>query len=378
MYNSKIDSRLVSKIKSLSCFNDNIDVLVYCDDVGRACEFVDKMFDVEAIELPFISAIGVNIKLGQLPRICECSNIKYISDTTRVCSQVYNSKKFIGVDSLNSIPGKHTCVVIDTGVYPHIDFLLGKNRVIKFVDLINGREEMYDDNGHGTFVSGILGANSIIGKYSGIDRNCNLIIIKALNSDGETTSIKILESMQWVLDNRDKYNIKVVCMSFGSAVVENKDPLVYGAEILWNNGITVVSAAGNSGPERESIMSPGVSRKIITVGSLDNIVKGDIKVADFSSRGPAFQFYKPDMLLPGVDIHSTCNFDDNRSFYTQMSGTSVSTPMVAGVVSILYSINNNYTPDQIKYMLINSCIKITGDRNTEGYGYLDLRKLILL
>ena len=84
------------------------------------------------------------------------------------------------------------------------------------------------------------------------------------------------------------------------------------------------------------------------------------------------------MLLPGVDIHSTCNFDDNRSFYTQMSGTSVSTPMVAGVVSILYSINNNYTPDQIKYMLINSCIKITGDRNTEGYGYLDLRKLILL
>ena len=56
----------------------------------------------------------------------------------------------------------------------------------------------------------------------------------------------------------------------------------------------------------------------------------------------------------------------------------MSTPMVAGIASLLFDHNFNYTPDQIKYMLINSCVKITGDRNSEGFGYLDLSKLVLL
>ena len=61
-----------------------------------------------------------------------------------------------------------------------------------------------------------------------------------------------------------------------------------------------------------------------------------------------------------------------------LSGTSVSTPMVAGVVSLLFRINENYTPNEIKYMIINSCIKLTGDRNSEGFGRLDLKNITLL
>ena len=158
---------------------------------------------------------------------------------------------------------------------------------------------------------------------------------------------------------------------------EKNDPLIFGAEVLWNNGICVICAGGNSGPESSTIMSPGASKKIITVGSLDNI-DHDIDVADFSSRGPVFNYYKPDLIVPGVDIISTNRFNDGHKFYTKMSGTSVSTPMVAGIASLLYKINPNYSPDQIKYMLVNSCVKISGDKNSEGFGYLDLRKLILL
>ena len=91
-----------------------------------------------------------------------------------------------------------------------------------------------------------------------------------------------------------------------------------------------------------------------------------------------FQEENDPELVPGVDIISTNVFKKDHKFYTKMTGTSVSTPMVAGIVSLLYSINFNYTPDQIKYMLINSCVKISGDRNSEGFGYLDLEKLILL
>jgi serine protease AprX len=166
-------------------------------------------------------------------------------------------------------------------------------------------------------------------------------------------------------------------MSFGSTVMDVEDPLMYGAEVLWNNGIVVVSAAGNSGPNYSTIMSPGASKKIITVGSIDT-TKGDkISVAEFSSRGPAFENFKPDIVLPGVDIISTGIFK-SKEFYTTMSGTSVSTPMVAGVASLMFNYNINYTPDQIKYMIVNSTIKFMDDRNAEGFGRLDLSKLMLI
>ena len=80
--------------------------------------------------------------------------------------------------------------------------------------------------------------------------------------------------MQWVLENKEKYNIKVVCMSFGSVFNDQFDSLMTGSEVLWDNGISVVCAAGNNGPENNTIMSPGSAKKVITVGSLNNIHSG--------------------------------------------------------------------------------------------------------
>src|SRR5574344_2777788 len=162
---------------------------------------------------------------------------------------------------------------------------------------------------------------------------------KAVDNMGELSAINILEAMQWIFDNRKKYNIRVVCMSFGSQPLESGDPLMLGAEALWNSGVVVVAAAGNSGPEIRTIKSPGVSGKIITVGALNDgrdtgvIDKKNFKVAKFSSRGPAYNFYKPDCVACGVDIIcTTCKNDD---FYTTMSGTSVSTPIIAGACALL-------------------------------------------
>lgn len=379
MYN-KIDKKLLDKIVFQCNKKINVDCIILSNKYKSTKKELDTICKNNYIELPIISGFAVSCSINNIIKIANLNCVKYISSDTKVNSLIYNSKKFLHVDFLQNKIVKnynHSVVVIDTGIYPHIDFCLGKNRIIKFVDLINQSVVPYDDNGHGTFVSGVLCGNSITSKYNGIDNNANIIVIKALDNDGETTSIKIIQAMQWILDNHKKYNIKVVCMSFGSVLSDGNDPLINGAEVLWNNGICLVCAAGNSGPEPATIMSPGASKKIITVGSLDNIKDG-LKVAEFSSRGPVFNFYKPDMIVPGVDIISTNVFKVNHRFYTTMTGTSVSTPMVAGIVSLLYSINPNYTPDQIKYMLINSCVKITGDKNSEGFGYLDLNKLILI
>ena len=374
----KIDKRLIEKIKTQS--NQNIDCIIFSQEYHKTKSELEKIFDKNFFELPFISSFAVSCNYSSIYNIAKLNCVRYISSNAKVSSLIYKSKKFLHTDNLEKKIEKsssHSVAIIDTGVYPHIDFCLGKNRIIKFVDLINNKNEIYDDNGHGTFITGILSGNSITNKYNGIDNSADVIVIKALDDAGETTSIKILQAMQWILDNAKKYNIKVVCMSFGSLLGEKNDPLIFGAEVLWNNGICVVCAGGNSGPESSTIMSPGASKKIITVGSLDDI-DYELNVADFSSRGPVFNYYKPDLIVPGVDIVSTNRFNDGHRFYTKMSGTSVSTPMVAGVASLLYKINPNYTPDQIKYMLVNSCVKISGDKNSEGFGYLDLRKLILL
>lgn len=378
---NKIDAKLLGKISVLELKDECVEVVVLANDYNRLKILSDKYTRCqEILELPMIKAIAMKVSIKDLYQLASENSIRYISSSSKVCGLVYESKKVMNVSMLQSWAvddERHTCVIIDTGIYPHIDFCLGRNRLIKFVDLIDSCLSPYDDNGHGTFVAGVLCGNSIIGKYTGIDNKCNIIVIKALDGDGETSSIKILQAMQWVLDNKEKYNIKVVCMSFGSELSETSDPLVFGAEVLWNNGVVVVSAGGNSGPTKGTIMSPGGSRKVITVGALDSSGK-DIVIADFSSRGPALGHYKPDMLAPGVDIISADVFSESGHFYTKMSGTSVSTPMVAGICSLLLCINPRYTPDEIKYMLINSCVPISKDRNAEGYGRLDLSRIKLI
>ena len=379
MYN-KIDRKIFEKIKALDYSkNEKLNIILHSNHYEATKKYLNQNHS-DYIELPFVSCFALKAQVKDLFSLAGQDCTRYISSDTKVTSLIYESKKFMSVDNLYSkidSVSKHSCVVIDTGVYSHIDFLLGKNRIVEFVDLINNKMSPYDDNGHGTFVCGILSGSGIVGKYEGIDNTCDIIVIKALDNDGETTSTKILQSMQWILENKEKYNIKVVCMSFGSVFGGIDDPLMRGVEVLWDNGICVVCAAGNNGPNEETIMSPGTSKKVITVGSLDNIKKEELAVADFSSRGPVGNFYKPDMVVPGVDIISTSVFKDTKKFYTKMSGTSVSAPMVAGVASLLYNIYSNYSPDQIKYKLISMCVPFNFDKNSEGFGWLNLRNLLL-
>ena len=243
---------------------------------------------------------------------------------------------------------------------------------------------MYDDNGHGTFVASIAcGCGTISGnKNRGIAYKTKIVSIKALEENGETGAFKILEAMQWVYNNKDKYNIKVVCMSFGSSPLEKNDPLVIGAESLWNIGIVVVAAAGNSGPENQTIKSPGYSSKIITVGGLNdnrdsfgNYKREDFEIASFSSRGPAGYFFKPDVIAPAVNITGASNKKD--SFYTVMSGTSVATPMIAGVCCLILSKYPQLSPDQLKIRLVRNCKQITNNKNFEGFGLPSFEKFFI-
>ena len=237
----------------------------------------------------------------------------------------------------------------------------------------------YDDNGHGTFVAGVCSGNGALsgGRFSGIAPQSNIFSLKALDKNGEASADKILKAMEWVYDNHRKNNITVVCMSFGSEPLGLNDPIMSGAESLWRDGVVVVAAAGNSGPEFQTIKSPGVSRTIITVGGFDDnrieekIERRFFEIAPFSSRGPAFKSFKPDLVAPAVDITS-CGRD---KVYTRLSGTSVATPMIAGLCALLKEYNQNLSPNEIKRKLLASCQPICFNRNLEGYGFPNIEKL---
>lgn len=376
----KIDLKLINSVKTLE--KSDVCCIVWVVDFKSAKEFFEKSIGKDCIiaEYPFLNAFALNINSSQILKLADYTFVEYVSSVQKASILLDKSRDDLEINDLHKmgVMGQGVCVaVIDTGIYPHIDFVLGKNRVKCFVDFVQEKQCLYDDNGHGTFVAGVLGGNGLTenGKYKGIAPLCDFAILKALNSDGETQGVTILKAMQWIIDNKEKYNIKVVCMSFGSIPQNKNDPLMAGAKVLWENGICVVCAGGNDGPLPKTIKSPGACPNVITVGSCERLKDlNNIKVASFSSRGPAFDFVKPDIIAPGVEIVSTTN---NKSFYTTMTGTSVSTPFVAGMCALMLSQNPHLSPNFIKSLLMASALPVADEKNSCGSGLLNAKNIFM-
>lgn len=376
MIYKKIDKNIKTNI-SLCDDEHMIECLLYVSSINKTKNFINGLLGVEIIgEYDFLNIIAVKTCIKNLNIFSKQKFINYISSQAEVKSLINVSKKILNCSDYYKECS--TICFIDTGIMPHMDFVMPKNRIVKFVDLINYRTEPYDDNGHGTFVAGVCsGYGTVCKSYRGIAPNSNIVAIKALDKNGEASANKILEAMQWVYDNYRIYNIKVVCMSFGSEPLGINDPIMKGAEALWNKGVCVVAAAGNSGPKKDTIKSPGSSSKIITVGGFDDKRQEDeynekeFEISSFSSRGPALKRYKPDVVAPSVDIVSCSNDED---IYCMLSGTSVAAPMVAGIMSIILQ-TKKLSLDTAKKLLEKTSNAITYVRNDEGYGYPNLEKL---
>ncbi|MCP8617314.1 S8 family peptidase [Salirhabdus salicampi] len=285
-----------------------------------------------------------------------------------------------------------TIAVIDTGVYPHDDLV---GRITKFVDFINEREDPYDDNGHGTHCAGAVAGSGLLseGKYVAPAPEANIIGVKVLDKIGSGSLETVMSGVEWCIqyNENNENKIHVLSMSLGSRAEqydeENEDPMVQIVNKAWEQGMVVCAAAGNDGPDAQTIASPGISRKIITVGALDDSdtseTKGDDDVANFSSRGPTiYGVTKPDILAPGVNIislRSPGSYIDklqkgNRveDDYFQMSGTSMATPICAGIVALALQNDPSLTPDEVKQLLKDGASPWRNrDPNVYGAGFIN-------
>ena len=261
--------------------------------------------------------------------------------------------------------------VLDTGAYPHIDF---EDRIWAFRDYIHGREQAYDDNGHGTHVLGILGGNGTAsgGKYRGTAFGCGLIPIKVLDEKGNGNKEKVIQALKWIEENMNRYHIRVVNISVGTTQREGHEDLIEAVEEAWDKGLVVVAAAGNMGPGRGSITAPGSSRKIITVGSSDMLVRNQ----GISGRGPTRDCVSiPDIVAPGNEIIS-CSNKRNAFPYTRKSGTSMSTPFVSGGIALLLEKDPRLTNLDIKKRLRTTAKDLGYPHNLQGWGLFQLQNFL--
>lgn len=288
-------------------------------------------------------------------------------------------RKKLNIDNIHraGITGKNIGIaIIDTGVSAHIDL---KDSIICFKDYVNGRKKYYDDNGHGTHVAGIISGNGRKsgGKYKGIAPDSKLIIIKCLDYRGNGSIKSALEGFEFIEKNKENYNIKILNISLGTSTEKKEvdmETLIDGVEYLWRKGIIVVAAAGNNGPDKGSITAPGCAKSIITVGSSDIINNRMSNEFDFSGRGPTKEcVVKPEIVCPGTNIVSC---DVNKLSYTVRSGTSMSVPIVSGIIALTLEKNPNITNKQIKKLLFDTAIDLEFEKCRQGWGLINPVKMI--
>ena len=360
-------------------------------------------------------------------KVAEDKEISFIPDELLLKRIEQKTGKGVGV------------VVLDTGVAPHPDL---KEKIVAFLDLVNGNKKPYDDNGHGTFVAGLISGSSKDpdGKVKGVASQSNIIGIKVVDKNGNARISDVIRGIYWAIENKDKYNIRVINISLGfpsaSSLYDPIDKAIKDASLA---GITVVTAAGNRGPSSKTITeAPANSPLAITVGAADNKRTpdpADDEVAHFSSRGPTPEgIAKPDLLAPGVEIVSLNvpgskleaaakavsyirslngeqlkklpeelltglnldpsilkksseeikeyldknlpNFKYVNKNYIALEGTSVASPIVAGVIANMYEANPNLTPEKVKDILKSTSRPLGTTIYDEGSGIVDEEKAV--
>ena len=277
-----------------------------------------------------------------------------------------------------------TTAVLDTGISPHPDL---KGRIVAFGDMLYGKKRMYDDNSHGTHVAGIIAGSGGLssGLYAGIAPASQIVAVKVLDQKGEGKIRFLIEGIKAILRNRDKWQIRIVNISIGTLPHQGDEEemeLMRWVDRLWDEGLVVVTAAGNFGPRSGTVTIPGISKKVITVGASDDgNQKGRYgKVGtNYSGRGPTSECVcKPDLVAPGSYIRSCNGFSQkkNQKAYSVKSGTSMSAPVVSGAVALLLSKYPDMKNVEVKLRLLMSADDMGKDPNIQGRGPLNIEKLL--
>lgn len=256
------------------------------------------------------------------------------------------------------------------------------------------------NSGHGTHCAGIIGGTGArsSGLHRGVAPGADLV---GYGSGGAIAILDAIGGFDYAIANQFTFSspIRVISNSWGSeGPFDPTDPVNIASYVAYQRGINVVFAAGNAGPGEDTHNPYAQAPWVISVGAADK--RGTL--ADFSSRGKRFEggsFSTPDgrswnwknevtIVATGVDVISTRSLTNAAAnggdadldaiapqhlpFYTMISGTSMATPHVAGIIALMLEANPNLSNDQVRSMLQRSATNMTGrDAWEAGAGHVN-------
>jgi parallel beta-helix repeat protein len=335
-------------------------------------------FNVVFAEIP----AGKMEEIGSLPEVesVEPSRsfrpLLHVSVPSILASAFWNA-------SFNGSP--YAVAIVDTGVNWSHPALAGAYIGGIDVNTTDCDSDPDDKDGHGTHVAGIVASNDSF--YRGVAYGASILNAKVFTSNNCSPGSwiawepDIMTGIDWAVNN----GADVISGSFGGEVLWGYTGFErYFDAVVDDLGIFVAIAAGNDGPNSSTILSPGISYNVMTVGAMDDkwsLSRPDDSIWDFSSRGPVYwnddaddPFWykgriKPDIMAPGNNILST---NSSGSGFVSMSGTSMATPHISGAAALLMAAGVS-DPREIKALLINTAENRSNwSADDYGWGYADL------
>ena len=304
-----------------------------------------------------------------------------------------------------------TVAFLDSGFYPHPDLV---KRVIAYEDIAGERRNLFSTEPveswqwHGTQTSVVATGDGQLsdGVYRGLAHESKIVLVK-VSEQGRITEENIARGIQWVIANRERYNIRVLNISLGGDedVACSKSTIDQAAEDAISQGIVVVAAAGNSGGEGRHSIPPANSPSVITVGgysdnnelnrnqldlyhsnfgaTVDGTVKPEIVVPAMWIAAPILpgtEFYERAETLSQLGVEAELKEQKIvATHYQHVDGTSFAAPIVTSIVAQMIEANPKLTPGAIKNILISTADRIvTAPAIRQGYGAVNARRAVEL
>lgn len=379
--NNKIEDSLEFEMGTTA--DADIDVIVLYDrhtDIPLSVGKVKYNFSI-------INATALRIPRCNLYELTEKHSVEMVYPDRVVHACLDSSVPVIRADiarNMYNLSGSNiTIAILDTGIddsHECLDDLdddpsTDDPKVIAFKDYINFFTDPYDDDGHGTHCAAIAAGTGGGTKYRGVAVKANLVGVKVLDRDGYGHDSDVIAGLEWCVEKKDVYRIKIISMSLGDDYNNNgTTPLEMACDAAVNNGIVVCVAAGNNGSGTATVGDPACAKSVITVGSVDD----GMSIAGSSSRGPTLDGrIKPEVCAVGVSVTSA--MAGNPCGYVRMSGTSMATPHVAGVAALMLEYNPDLTPSRVRGILMDTATDCgtTGPDNNYGWGVVNATNAIL-
>jgi len=337
---------------------------------------------IEGRTIHVLNAVNTIINADNLAQLASDPNVVRIVPNERIYRIVDfpgdvdytmlldNSHTIVNADPLwnSSITGDGIVVaVVDTGINANIP-ALQRNEQSVVIDSF----ELYGDwtLWHGSAYAACIASQDT--NYPGIAPGVDLLDVGVFDADGGATPWDIIAGWDWVANWKITHDRFVICSnSFGapSSGCSWSNPCAICSaanNMVEKYDIPMVVAAGNSGPSSETLDCPGQAEHVLTVGAIDD----NLAIAYFSSRGPTTgNNNKPDVVAPGFHVNM---FDDNGALISK-SGTSFSTPTVAGVLALVAQGHESYSVKQFNNAIRRSAVDL-GDYGYDyeyGYGLAD-------